>query len=216
MTCEICERATPADADDELAIGMNHLIRAVSALGFDRARDAVASYGDEADPDQADWHPAFIEMVDTAIGVAADAAGEGGANRWLAFGPAPGQAVRWAWADDPGCDFAGIVLRSVHGLLGTDQASPAHAAALRLALPVMRRTAAEYLDSVMVHGDPATIAPAEWSEVAPDLDAIAAAEACVGRIADAESDRLDPILDAGQWRQAAAGEWRHAASEATE
>ena len=70
--------------------------------------------------------------------------------------------------------------------------------ALRLALPVMRRTAAEYLDSVMVRSDPATIAPAEWEEIAPDLDAIAAAEACVGRVT--EPSWLDAIIDAGKWR----------------
>ena len=69
--------------------------------------------------------------------------------------------------------------------------------ALRLALPVMRRTVAEYLDSVMVRSDPATIAPIEWEEVAPDLDAIVAAEACVGRVT--EPSWLDAIVDAGKW-----------------
>lgn len=75
--------------------------------------------------------------------------------------------------------------------------------ALRMALPVMRRTAAEYLESVMVRHDPASIAPSEWAEIAPDLDAIVAVEACVGRDPDDETRErlwLDPILDGREWR----------------
>lgn len=183
---------------------MESLVNAVTELGFDRARDAIRAYGDEADPDAADWHDAFIDMIDTAVGIAADASGEEGNDRWLAFGPGPGQAVRWAWKGEADAVFAGLILRSVHGLLGTDEAKPAYVEALRLALPVMRRTAAEYLESVMIRHDPATIAPAEWAEIAPDLDAIVAAEACVGRDdTDEARERLwlDPILDAREWRK---------------
>ena len=115
---DIIDRMQPADAADELRIGMVHLMRAVAALGFDRARDVVREYGDEADPDQADWHPAFIDMVGTAIGVAQDAAGEDGFSRWLAFGPDAGQCVRWGWRDKPDAEFAGTVLRSVASMLG--------------------------------------------------------------------------------------------------
>ena len=66
-------------------------------------------------------------------------------------------------------------------------------AALRDAVPVMRKTAAEYLDSVMVRSDPTTIAPLEWEEITPDLSAIAAAEACIGRVT--EPSWLDRIVD---------------------
>lgn len=183
--------------DDRMTNALNDLIEAVAALGFERARDAIRAYGDEANPDAADWHAIFIDMVDTAVGVAADASGEEGNDQWLAFGEKPGQSVRWAWKGEPSADFAGLVLRSVHRLLGTDETKPAYVAALRMALPVMRRTAAEYLESVMVRHDPNSITPAEWDEIRPDLDAIVAAEACVGRQEDDSRERLwlDPILD---------------------
>lgn len=82
---------------------------------------------------------------------------------------------------------------------GGPQSVAAMEAALKAALPVMRRTAAEYLSSVMIRMDPNTIAPVEWYEVIPDLDAIVAAEAVVGRQPD-DPDRLFdsqlmPILD---------------------
>ena len=82
---------------------------------------------------------------------------------------------------------------------GGPQSVAAMEAALKAALPVMRRTAAEYLSSVMIRMDPNTIAPVEWYEVTPDLDAIVAAEAVVGRQPD-DPDRLFdsqlmPILD---------------------
>lgn len=188
---------------DLMTDAMEHLISVVSRLGFERARDAIRAYGDEPDTDQADWHGAFIDAVDTAVGVAADASGEEGNDRWLAFGPEPGQSVRWAWKGEPDAEFAGLMLRSVHGLLGTDETKPAYVEALRMALPVMRRTAAEYLESVMVRHDPASIAPSEWAEIAPDLDAIVAAEACVGRDPEDETRErlwLDPILDSKEWR----------------
>ena len=73
--------------------------------------------------------------------------------------------------------------------------------ALRMALPILRRTAAEYLDSVMVNADPATITPSEWRDVAPDLEAILGAEACVGRVTDTAPDWFDPLLDATPWRR---------------
>jgi len=58
--------------------------------------------------------------------------------------------------------------------------------ALRMALPVMRRTAWEYFSSVTVKGNPATICLAEWREIAPDVRAIMAAELCVGPQPDME------------------------------
>ena len=186
--------------DDRMTNALNDLIEAVAALGFERARDAIRAYGDEANPDAADWHAIFIDMVDTAVGVAADASGEEGNDRWLAFGPGPGQSVRWAWHGRAGCDFAGIVLRSVQGLLGTEEAFPALARALQQALPVMRRTAVELLESVMVDGDPATIAPAEWAEIAPDLDAICAAMAC-GAHDDGAPEWFSAIIAGGEWRK---------------
>lgn len=83
------------------------------------------------------------------------------------------------------------------------QSVAAMEAALKATIPVMRRTAAEYLESVMIRHNPDTIAPSEWEEIAPDLEAILAAEAAVGRLDD-DDDRdrlwLNPILDAGQWR----------------
>lgn len=82
---------------------------------------------------------------------------------------------------------------------GGPQSVAAMEAALKAALPVMRRTAAEYLFSVMIRMDPNTIAPVEWYEVTPDLDAIVAAEAVVGRQPDDPDRRFDsqlmPILD---------------------
>ena len=91
---------------------------------------------------------------------------------------------------------------------GGPQSVAAMEAALKTALPVMRRTACEYLSSVMVNGNPSTIAPTEWAEIAPDLDAIAAAEACVGRPGNAVPEwmdgltrTLDDILDDKRWRK---------------
>lgn len=90
---------------------------------------------------------------------------------------------------------------------GGPQSVAAMEAALRAALPVMRRTAAEYLAGVMIRMDPNTIAPVEWYEIMPDLDAIVAAEAVVGRQPD-DPDRLfdgqlmpilDGVLDARMW-----------------
>lgn len=200
MTCDICDRASPADAEDELCIGMNHLIRAVAALGFDRARDAIHEYADDGDPDQADWHPAFIDMVHTAVGVAAEATGEGGYDRWLAFGDKPGVSIRWGWKDGSAdAEFAGIVLRSVVKLLGREDHTPMAHDALRLALPLLRATAADLIDCMTINGDPATIAPIEWEEIAPDLDAIVAAEACVPR-PDDDLALLNEVLDAKRWR----------------
>ena len=85
---------------------------------------------------------------------------------------------------------------------GGPQSVAAMEAALKATIPVMRRTAAEYLESVMIRHNPDTIAPSEWAEIAADLDAILAAEAVVGRLDDDDRDRLwlNPILDAGQWR----------------
>lgn len=77
-------------------------------------------------------------------------------------------------------------------------------AALKAAIPVMRRTAAEYLESVMVRHNPDSIAPSEWAEIAPDLEAILSAEACMGRVDDDEDRErlwLNPILDAAEWRK---------------
>lgn len=188
-------------SDDGMTDALEALISAVRRLGFERARDAIRAYGDEADPDQADWHPAFIDMIDTAVGVAADASGQEGNDRWLAFGPEPGQSIRWAWRGKADAEFSGMMLRSVHSLVGTDETKPAYAAALRMALPVMRRTAFEYLESVAIKRDPATIAPAEWQEIAPDLEAICAAEACVGLVEDDDGQWLDDILASKAWRK---------------
>lgn len=58
--------------------------------------------------------------------------------------------------------------------------------ALRLALPVMRRTVSEYLESVTVKRDHASIALAEWGEIGPDIQAIIAATALVGPEPDVE------------------------------
>ena len=86
---------------------------------------------------------------------------------------------------------------------GGQESVAAMEAALRATIPVMRRTAAEYLEGVMIRHNPDTIAPSEWEEIAPDLEAILAAEAVVGRLDD-DDDRdrlwLNPILDAGKWR----------------
>lgn len=56
----------------------------------------------------------------------------------------------------------------------------AQADALRLALPVMRRGVCEYLEGHTVKGDPATVTPDEWAEIAADVAAIRAATAIVG------------------------------------
>lgn len=71
-------------------------------------------------------------------------------------------------------------------------------AALRAALPVMRRTLNDYFESVTVRRDPATIALAEWVEIAPDIRAVRLAEACVGPQPDQEgidTDWVNAVLD---------------------
>ena len=75
--------------------------------------------------------------------------------------------------------------------------------ALLAAMPVMRRSALDYLCCASIGGDPETIPPMEWAEIAPNLDAIILAESCVGRISTGEGDDawLDAILDAGEWRK---------------
>lgn len=62
----------------------------------------------------------------------------------------------------------------------------AQADALRVALPVLRRGASEYLESVTVKRDPASICAYEWEDVAPDIAAIRAATAIVGAQPDVE------------------------------
>ena len=97
---------------------LDSLINAVAELGFERARDAIRSYGDEANPDQDDWEPALIDMIETAVGVAADASGEDGNDRWLSLGPEPGFSIRWAWSGDAGDEFADMVMATVARSLG--------------------------------------------------------------------------------------------------
>lgn len=58
--------------------------------------------------------------------------------------------------------------------------------ALRLALPVMRRTSYEYLDCHAVAGDITSISRMDWAEVEDDIAAIVAAEAAVGAQTDIE------------------------------
>lgn len=59
-------------------------------------------------------------------------------------------------------------------------------AALRLALPALRRELHGYLECCTVARDVATVTPDEWEELAPDIAAIRAAAAIVGPQPDAE------------------------------
>lgn len=77
-------------------------------------------------------------------------------------------------------------------------AAPAMHAALRLALPVMRCRVAEFIECAMRKSDPMTVSPSEWNEICADIEAIVAAEACVGRVTD--PSWLDAIIDGEKWR----------------
>lgn len=103
--------------DDRIDEAMNALIEAVAALGFERARDAIAAYGDEADPDAKDWHGPLIDAVAHAVRVAEMAGGGEPYARWLSMSPEPGQWITWEWEGDPGDDFADMVMRSVASVL---------------------------------------------------------------------------------------------------
>lgn len=104
--------------DDRITEAMTDLIEAVSALGFERARDAISAYRNDPNEDASVWHAAFIDMIETAIGVAADASGEEGNDRWLALGPEPGFSIRWAWSGDATDDFAETITATVARALG--------------------------------------------------------------------------------------------------
>ena len=196
------------DKYEQVGAAMGSLIEAICAMGFSAAKDVLNAYRDEADPDQADWTPLFIDTVHYAVSNAeqAETVNATGdldhpAHRFISVAPEPGQAFSWEWIGDADEAFAGMVLRSVVQALGHGDRTPATTRALTLALPVMIRTAAEYLESVMVKGNPETIARAEWAEIAPDLEVIIAAEACIG---PAETDPwLRHILDERRWREKA-------------
>ena len=104
--------------DDRITEALTDLIEAVSALGFERARDAISAYRNDPNEDAADWHAAFIDMIETAVGVAADASGEDGNDRWLSLGPEPGFSIRWAWSGDADDEFADMVMATVARSLG--------------------------------------------------------------------------------------------------
>lgn len=87
------------------------------------------------------------------------------------------------------------------GCLPAGAKSPDMHAALRLALPVMRKAAAGYLSRRMLSDyDTNGISPNDWAWVRPDFEAILAAEACVGRVPD-DWPWLDAIIDSGKWRE---------------
>lgn len=69
-------------------------------------------------------------------------------------------------------------------------------AALRAALPVLRRSAWEFIASCAFRDDPATLCPEDWASVAPDIKAIRLAESCVG-------PQLDLSGVDGSWLDAA-------------
>lgn len=99
---------------------------------------------------------------------------------------------------DPDDVFAGVVLRSVVAALGKSARKPRLHAALRAAIPVMRRYIWEYLESSTVKRDPNTISPCEWDEIAPDILALRMAQACVGDQPDSavvDTDWLNDALD---------------------
>lgn len=69
-----------------------------------------------------------------------------------------------------------------------------------LVLPILRRTAEDMLRCVSVGNDPATIASADWRDIADDLRAVLVVERIVGRPDDGCA-MLNRVLDARYWER---------------
>lgn len=84
---------------------------------------------------------------------------------------------------------------------GGPQSVAAMEACLRdVVLPILRSTAEDLFRCVSVRLDPDSVSPSDWRDIAPDMEAVLAVEAFVGRPDDDYGSRLNPILDAAPWR----------------
>ena len=88
----------------------------------------------------------------------------------------------------------------------TPAAAPAHAAAMEaclrdVALPILRANAEDIFRCVSIKADPASVYRYDWLDIAPDMEAVLAVEALVGRPDDDHGRVLNPILDAAYWRK---------------
>lgn len=80
-------------------------------------------------------------------------------------------ALYRATADlETACDQIGVMRNKIVAQTG----------ALHLALPALRRSLYEYLQSCVIRNDVATVTPDEWADTARELAAIRAAAAIVG------------------------------------
>lgn len=82
---------------------------------------------------------------------------------------------------------------------GSDSVSAMEAMLRGAVLPILRAYAEDLLRCVSVGNDPATIAGADWRDIADVLDAVCEAERFVGRPDDEYGALLNPVLDARTW-----------------
>lgn len=66
-------------------------------------------------------------------------------------------------------------------------------------LPLLRRNAEDLVRCVSIGADPMTISDSDWRDIAPDLEAVLAGEAFVGRPDDEHGHVLNSILDGRPW-----------------
>lgn len=66
-------------------------------------------------------------------------------------------------------------------------------------LPILRRSAEDLFRCVSIRNVPDSVSPADWRDIAEDMEAVLAVEAFVGRPDDEYSRTLNPILDARYW-----------------
>tara|TARA_B000000460_G_scaffold248815_2_gene227337 strand:- start:4066 stop:4518 length:453 start_codon:yes stop_codon:yes gene_type:complete len=85
---------------------------------------------------------------------------------------------------------------------GGPQSVAAMEACLRdVALPILRANAEDIFRCVSIKADPASVYRYDWLDIAPDMEAVLAVEALVGRPDDDHGRVLNPILDAAYWRK---------------
>ena len=106
-----------------------------------------------------------------------------------------------------GRDMAVMLERRIRALPLPDQPKEtSHAAGAAMGtllretvLPILRRSAEDLFRCVSIRNVPDSVSPADWRDIAEDMEAVLAVEAFVGRPDDEYGRTLNPILDARMW-----------------
>lgn len=177
------------------------VLTGIKHLSVDEADDVIMAVCDESDPGDF-MDAAILDGLRWGYRAAVTVELAGGA---LLRAIMPGGVAithEWAVAADaePKIEAAFAALDPARSPVQPHSPGAMETCLRDVCLPALRRTAEDLFRCVSVRNDPASVSPADWRDIADDMEAVLAVEAIVGRPDDEYGRILNPVLNAAPWR----------------